>query len=68
MEIYTRIPPDPIMTEVVVKIMVELLSVLALASKQIKQGRLSKYAVTYKCSWLNVPQRSSPKSYWGRAR
>ena len=28
--------------------MVELLSVLALASKQIKQGRLSKYVVTYK--------------------
>jgi hypothetical protein len=49
-EIYTRIPPDPIMTEVVVKIMVQLLSVLALASKQIKQGRLSEYAVTYKCS------------------
>jgi hypothetical protein len=44
MEIYTRIPPDPIMTEVVVKIMVELLSVLALASKQIKQGRLKKFA------------------------
>jgi hypothetical protein len=50
MEIYTTIPPTPIMTEVVVKIMVELLSVLALASKQIKQGRLSKYAVTYECS------------------
>jgi hypothetical protein len=42
MEIYTTIPSTPIMTEVVVKIMVELLSVLALASKQIKQGRLSK--------------------------
>jgi hypothetical protein len=42
MEIYTTIPATPIMTEVVVKIMVELLSVLALASKQIKQGRLSK--------------------------
>jgi hypothetical protein len=50
MEIYTTIPPTPIMTEVVVKIMVELLSVLALASKQIKQGRFSKYAVTYKCN------------------
>jgi hypothetical protein len=50
MEIYTTIPPTPILTEVVVKIMVELLSVLALASKQIKQGRFSKYAVAYKCS------------------
>jgi hypothetical protein len=30
------------MTDIVVKIMAELLSVLALATKQIKQGRLSK--------------------------
>ena len=35
------------MTEVIVKIMVELLSVLALASKQIKEGRFSKCNVTY---------------------
>ena len=41
------IPPTPMLIEVVVKIMVEFLSVLALASKQIKQGRLSKCAVTY---------------------
>ena len=46
LEIYTTIPPSPIMTDIVVKIMVELLSVLALASKQIKQGRFSKCAVT----------------------
>jgi hypothetical protein len=46
LEIYTTIPPSPILTEIVVKIMVELLSVLALASKQIKQGKFSKYAVT----------------------
>ena len=30
------------MTEIIVKIMVELLSVLALASKQIKEGRFSR--------------------------
>jgi hypothetical protein len=35
------------MTDIVIKIMVELLSVLALATKQIKQGRFSKYTVTY---------------------
>ena len=35
------------MTNIVVKIMVELLSVLALATKQIKQGRFSKCAITY---------------------
>ena len=41
------IPPTTIMTEVIVKIMVEVLSVLALATRQIKQGRLSKCAITY---------------------
>jgi hypothetical protein len=47
LEIYTMVPPSPMLIEVVVKIMIEFLSVLALASKQIKQGRLSKCAVTY---------------------
>src|SRR6267154_2411672 len=69
LEIYTTIPPTPILTEAVVKILVEFLSVLALASKQIKQGRFSKCALTrIHCSWFNVPQRSSRKSYWGKAR
>ncbi len=31
------------MTEIIVKILVELLSTLALATKQIQQGRLSKF-------------------------
>ena len=47
LEIYTTIPPTPILSEVAVKIMVELLSVLALASKQIKQGRFSKCPPPY---------------------
>jgi hypothetical protein len=45
LEIYTTIPPTPILTEITFKTMVELLSVLSLALKQIKQGRFSKYAV-----------------------
>ena len=35
------------MTDMIVKIIVEFLSVLALAMKQVKQGRLSECAVTY---------------------
>ena len=58
LEIYTTIPPTPILTEVVVKIVVELLSVLALASKQINQGRLSMCALTYS---LLVAQRAAEK-------
>jgi hypothetical protein len=43
LDIYTKIPPTPAMTEIVVKIMVELLSTLALATKQIKQGIPSEF-------------------------
>ncbi len=42
LEIYTMIPPTPIMTDMVIKIMVELFSVFALATKQIEQGRFSE--------------------------
>ena len=54
LEIYTTIPPTPILTEVVVKIMVEMLSVLAIALKQIKQGRFSKCALTYTMTFFVV--------------
>src|SRR5579863_1126771 len=47
LEIYANIPPTPIMTNILVQIMVELLSVLALATKQIRQGRFSKHIMTY---------------------
>jgi hypothetical protein len=33
------------MTDIIVKILIELLSVLALATKQVEQGRFSKCAV-----------------------
>jgi hypothetical protein len=38
------------MTEIIVKIIVELLSVLSLATKQIKQGRFSKSIIIYRLS------------------
>ena len=44
LEIYTKIPPTVAMTEMIVKILVELLSTLALATKQIKQGKSSESA------------------------
>jgi uncharacterized membrane protein len=43
LEIYTKIPPTTVVTKMVVKIIVELLSTLALATKEIKQGSLSKH-------------------------
>ncbi|KAH9172036.1 hypothetical protein EDB89DRAFT_2243101, partial [Lactarius sanguifluus] len=44
LQIYSGISLTPLMTEIVVKIMAELLSVLALATTQIQQGRFEKFA------------------------
>ena len=42
LSIYTGAPPTPALTNVLVKIIAELLSTLALATKQVKQGRFSQ--------------------------
>lgn len=47
LEIYTRIPPTPTMDEMVVKIMMEILFTLALATKELKQGRSSESVLDY---------------------
>jgi hypothetical protein len=41
LDIYTRISLTPAMDDILVKIMVELVSTLALATKGLQQGRLS---------------------------
>ncbi|KAF8485592.1 hypothetical protein F5888DRAFT_1764605 [Russula emetica] len=45
LEIYTEVSPTPEMIDIIVKIMVmvEVLSILAIAAKEIKQGRTRKY-------------------------
>ena len=47
LRIYTDVPMSSSMTEIIIKIMVELLSVFSLATKQIKQGRFSKWIVIF---------------------
>jgi hypothetical protein len=42
LDIYTKIPPTFGMTEMIVKILVELLSILALATKRLQEGKLSE--------------------------
>jgi hypothetical protein len=41
LESYTEVRPTDAMTDVIVKIMIEVLSILAIATKEIKQGRSS---------------------------
>ena len=42
LDIYTQIPSTTAMTEIIVKILIELLSTISLAIQQAKQGRFSK--------------------------
>ena len=42
LEVYTAVPPTPEMMDMMVKIMVEVLSVLGIATKEMRQGRTSE--------------------------
>ena len=42
LEIYTGVTPTMAMTDIVVEIMVEVLTILAIATKELKRGRLSE--------------------------
>ncbi|KAH9053687.1 hypothetical protein EDB87DRAFT_1690062 [Lactarius vividus] len=46
LEAYTEIPQTTAMTDVIVKIMVEVLSIFAIATKEIRQGRAKKFFKT----------------------
>jgi hypothetical protein len=41
LESYTEVPPTNAMTDIIVKIMVKVLNIFAIATKEIKQGRAS---------------------------
>jgi len=42
LEVYTAVAPTPEMMDMMVKIMVEMLSILGIATKEIRQGRTSE--------------------------
>ena len=43
LEIYTSITPTTAMTGIVIKIMAEVLTILAIATKEVKRGRFSEW-------------------------
>jgi len=48
LHIYTeKIPSFPAMSDIMVKIMIEVLNVVALTTKQIKDGRFSKWSTAH---------------------
>ena len=55
------------MTEIIVKIIVELLSVLSLATRQIRQGRFSKSIMMYKLSVAQFAIEKFAKKLFGES-
>jgi hypothetical protein len=45
LETYTEVPPTAAMTDIIVKIMVEVLNVFAISTKEIRQGRTSELPI-----------------------
>ena len=45
LETYTEVRPSASMTDIIVKIMVEVLNILGIATKEIKQGRTSELSL-----------------------
>jgi hypothetical protein len=43
LDVYTALTPTSEMTDLIIQIMAEVLSILGIATKEIKQGRMSKY-------------------------
>ena len=51
LEIYTGIAPTAAMKDIIVEIMVEVVTILATATKEVKRGRLSK-SLPHGCAFL----------------
>ena len=69
LDIYTQIPHSPTLDEMVVKIMVELLSTLALAIERLKQGPLSESVLVEISSYSAQSSKICKETLWtGRRR
>ena len=49
LEVYTKVPPTPAMTDMMAKIMAEVLGILGAATKEMKQSRASEGSVILQC-------------------
>ena len=64
LDIYTKIPPTPAMDEVLVKIIVELISTLALATAELRQGRPSEYFLADMFSYSVQRREIRKTAFW----
>ncbi len=55
LETYIEVPPTAGMTDAIVKVMVEVLRIIAITTKEIKQNRASELTISYKINALGLP-------------
>ena len=65
LEIYTGITPTMAMTDIIVDIVVEVLTILAIATKEVKRGRLSESSMLYRFTIVDLTDMSVQKSISG---
>jgi hypothetical protein len=68
LDIYTKIPPTTTMTEIVVKTLVELLTILALATKLIKQGQPGEFLLADVLPDLMQRRENCKDAFWREVR
>ena len=68
LDIYTQIPPTPAVDDMVVKILVELLSVLALVTEELNQRRSSESVLAGVLSYLAPRSQISKEVFRGEGR
>ena len=68
LDIYTKITPKISMAETVVKTLVELVSILALATKLIKQGQLSEFLLANGLPDSMQPRENCKEAFWWEVR
>ena len=59
LETYTEVSPTDAMNDMIIKIMVEVLNIFAIATKEMKQGRASMYYPAFHEYVLTYVQKSS---------
>jgi hypothetical protein len=47
LEIYTKVPPTPAMTDIIMEIMVKVITILGTATKEMQRGRLSELVLRF---------------------
>jgi hypothetical protein len=68
LDIYTEIPPTSGMNEIIFKVVVELLSTLALATKELNQGRPSMSFIVEVLRHSALHREIRKKAFWRKRR